>query len=284
MSESWRTQWHKIPKYLPSAARPFFPRGERISVRACEDMLYRFKDRILNALSSLRVSGSSKKVILGNQFLTEADNLSTYLYENCIHPELFAQTLELIVKNADRLLEARIRKLGRYNLADANKSNAIDLFSDIGTKFERFGLLPECDQLALLERMGVISLKPAPPPIEPPAQIVPRFKLDENLVGLIGLTQLPTCYYDFERFSLKAVGLTDQETKRAAEIFLEPENLTLASGLAQTLKADGGQELTVKFHKTDEGICAEFSAKGFSAIKSASLLLVPRPTQGKLWT
>lgn len=283
----WRTQWHRIVKYYPSARRPFLRRGgQPIKVATIEKMLYSLKDSIFASARKIEALGLSSRVFLGKQLFTQMlEKVPQYLYDNEIHPQLFNIALLHIVKHADRVIEARLLKLCRDNLAVEHKGKHISISNDIGWEFELFSQKSESEQLDILQRIGVITLKPALLPIEPPTRVVPKFKLGEKLIGLIKLTRLPSDFFDFERFSFDTAGLTENEIKRAVEIFLQPENLELAASNARIMREMGGTELSVKFHQTEDGISVEFKAKGSSPfIDSASITLIPRPKQGTLCT
>jgi hypothetical protein len=279
MSEAWRTQWHKIPKYYPSAGRPLFPRGDRVSVRTFEDMLFRLKDRVFNSFQGLATAGIAAKVLLGHLPITQAKDLATYLYDNSIHPELLAKTLELVLKAPDRLLEARIRQLGRFNLAQAHKKNDIDLFSDIGRNFELFNARSEEEQLNILERMGVILLKAAPPIIAPP----PRFSLDPQLKDRVRITQFPESFFAFERWSI-AVTIRQELVDKALEELLKPESYALLDQSARYLKQLGARELRAKIRRLNKDIVIELKTEPLpGGLDSISITLFPANKQEVLY-
>lgn len=272
--------WASIPKYRQrTAGRPFFPiQGRKILKNEIVSLLDSQMGGILALMNDIQTQGSANKVKLGQKPLLQEDNLSTYLYDNYIHPRLFTEALRLIVANSERLISAQLCHLSQYHLADANKIGALDLYRDIGREFELFGSLMEERQLDILEKMKVINLAPAP--ADAPSPRVPRFALGEKLLGLAKLTQFPQTFFAFERTSIEATTLNERQLRRALEIFFEPENLVLADNTARTLREIGGTELTVKFHRTREGIVADFKAKGISQLlDSASILLIPKGAQ-----
>lgn len=89
--------------------------------------------------------------------------ISDYLYRNCIHPIFFVDAIHLIGTKAIELKECvaeiRLRNLGRDAIghASGDLTNAAYL---INGNFDEFSRQPAQERLRILEKLGVLVMKP----------------------------------------------------------------------------------------------------------------------------
>jgi hypothetical protein len=115
-------------------------------------------------LAILSRRGLNEGQSLSRLSINQRGKLSNYLYANCLHPTFFTDTVHLLgtkaVEIKEKVLEVKLRNLGRDQIARAcavGKLNTLDL--DQGD-FDRFAERPVREKLAVLEKLGVLVMKP----------------------------------------------------------------------------------------------------------------------------
>jgi len=154
------------------ARKPFWPAphgGQAIHV---SDFQRALKTQCGKIMVGLRLAtdpanGIASVTYLGENLLSKIRpnrDIANYLYVTAtIHPRFFAEALHVIASNSKTLAphtqKIQLRLLGRENLKKALDSGAVNAL-DIGKNFNRFGSLPLEQKLSVLEKLGVIQLKP----------------------------------------------------------------------------------------------------------------------------
>ncbi|MFA5112865.1 MAG: hypothetical protein WC529_01060 [Candidatus Margulisiibacteriota bacterium] len=154
---------HIVWKYSLRAGKPFFPNGRDIPIRNFQNTFRQLLGKINVSLKIIRDYGLADRVMLGRQPVTAVKELAVYLYDNTISPLLFANALHAIAQKAKELdghvVQVQLRNLRRDHLADMIRAGAAteDQFGRNSAYFEN---LPSPGRLQLLEKLGVITLRP----------------------------------------------------------------------------------------------------------------------------
>lgn len=152
-----------VYKYTAGAEKPFLPNGNAYSLFHFQRAFSQLGGKIRLSESLLQQYGLKPKVYLGRQLLFDIDHVATYLYDNAIHPRFFAEALHVIASHStmlDRLVERiQLRNLRRDQIATTLNLGMIAR-TDLGENFEVFETKPIKERLEILEKLGVLVLKP----------------------------------------------------------------------------------------------------------------------------
>ena len=185
------THWQGVTQCqtLKRSGKSFFPRGPELRLEGFQDTLARSSKKLLIALRLLLDYGIHSLVKLGeNPILSpedrpllnekwRADNaillglrvnrqakISDYLYQNCIHPTFFVDTIHLIAAKAtdiqEKVLTIRLRNLGREVIDSALQSGKIKAADLNNGDFTAFSQRPAPERLRILEKLGVLVMLP----------------------------------------------------------------------------------------------------------------------------
>ncbi len=186
-----RAHWYGVTNRA-TVVRPgknFFPGAPDLPVDQYQQLLSRLGQKLLLGLQLMSEYGLSSLVRLGDRPLVQAADshilsmrgqgaevvlrrlsfaqdgkLSNYLYLNCIHPEFFVDTVHLLGTKAaelkDKILEVRLRSLGRDHIARMFETRQLNTEDLNRGNFKQFAERPARERLAVLERLGVLIMKP----------------------------------------------------------------------------------------------------------------------------
>jgi hypothetical protein len=187
-----KTHWQGVEK-RQTVCRPgksFSPRGPEFPVEKFQEKLESLSKKLLLSLRLLLDYGIYPMVMLGDKPILQPEDsvilrehwrtdnqillrlsinqhknkkISDYLYRNCIHPIFFVDAIHLIGTKAIELKECvaeiRLRNLGRDAIghASGDLTNAAYL---INGNFDEFSRQPAQERLRILEKLGVLVMKP----------------------------------------------------------------------------------------------------------------------------
>lgn len=186
-----KAHWYGVTNRV-TVIRPgknFYPGAPELPVDCDQQLLASLDQKLLLGLRLLNVYGLSGLVKLGERPLvqtadscilclrgpaaekvfkrlsfTQGGKLSNYLYLNCIHPEFFVDTVHLLGTKAkelkEKILGAILRNLGRDHIAKMFETGQLNTEDLNGGNFEQFSRRPAGERLAVLEKLGVLVMKP----------------------------------------------------------------------------------------------------------------------------
>ncbi len=186
-----RAHWYGVTDRA-TVVRPgknFFPGAPELPVDRYQQLLSGLGQKLLLGLQLMSEYGLSSLVRLGDRPLVQpADSgilclrgpgaetvlerlsfsrdgkLSNYLYQNCIHPQFFVDSVHLLGTKAEELkekvLEMRLRNLGRDHIARMFETGQLNTEDLNRGDFKQFAARPARERLAVLERLGVLIMKP----------------------------------------------------------------------------------------------------------------------------
>ena len=172
---------------LKRSGKSFFPHGQELSLERFQDTLAGSSKKLLIALRLLLGYEVYAKIRLGdNPILLPADQtllnerwrgdnaillglslnrnvkISNYLYQNCIHPTFFVDSVHLIAAKAtdiqENVLIVRLWNLNREAIDRAMQGGRINAAALCNGDFAAFSLRPAPERLWILEKLGVLVM------------------------------------------------------------------------------------------------------------------------------
>jgi len=171
--------------------KSFFPRGPEFPVEQFQGKLASLSKKLLLTLRLLLDYGIHPMVMLGDKPIVQPEDrallnerwrtdnailmgisinrhrnkkISDYLYKNCVHPVFFVGVIHLIGTKAAELKECvaeiKLRNLGRDAIERAMQSGRINALDLNNGNFDEFSKRPAQERLRILEKLGVLVMKP----------------------------------------------------------------------------------------------------------------------------